>query len=535
MSDQELKIGVFADVEKARKSFNELTTQWKELRKELNATKAGTDDYNIAEKEFLKVANQRADWQKRLRTEIAKTRDEYFALGSELRRQTLPAMTSFSQIIQDAPYGIRGIGNNIEFLTQQLTMLSAKGVAVTRILKGMWSNIVGPAGLLLGVSIVTSLATVLSDKFAPSVSKVKEEQKKLNDEIEKEKRLREDIYRLQYETGEISSQKYINQIRSEIEELKKKRNELVSIWFLENKAFVAPTVSLRTPGFSTAGASATAVNKDLSSEEQLKMRDRKIKSLELTKQILDLQKILDGIDKKSERSSFEGLRSASSGVGLGEITYIKSIDDFLSYQKKHPTALVGMPDGSYKMAYQVSFMEFVQFGKVGSKVKTKDVENIDPAEMAKQIEEDTKKNLVRAESLYNSLFFDPLRAGFESLITGSKRFGDAIVESLKRMLAKLAEMAVFSGILSLLGFGGFMPIMGALSGLGNLGSPVSVTGGGVGNRPSSANVGYSQMTSNMMAGSSARATVVEVVGKLKSGDIYLSSKNYEAMQKAIKI
>ena len=205
MAENELKIDVTVDAEKSKKTFNELTTQWKELRKELYATKEGTVEYNIAEKEFLKVANQRSQWQTRFRTEIAKTRDEYFALGTELRRQTLPAMTSFSQIIQDAPYGIRGIGNNIEFLTQQFTQLSAKGLAIGQILKGMWSNIVGPAGLLLGVSIITSLATVLSDKFAPSVSKVKEEQKKLNEEIKKEKDLRDDILRLQYETGEISS------------------------------------------------------------------------------------------------------------------------------------------------------------------------------------------------------------------------------------------------------------------------------------------------------------------------------------------
>jgi len=80
--------------------------------------------------------------------------------GNDLRK-TNPAFISFNQVLQDAPYGIRGVGNNIQFLTQQFTQLRAGGSSTKEILKGIMQNALTPmGGLMLGVSAATSLLTI---------------------------------------------------------------------------------------------------------------------------------------------------------------------------------------------------------------------------------------------------------------------------------------------------------------------------------------------------------------------------------------
>jgi hypothetical protein len=69
----------------------------------------------------------------------------------------LPALTSVSQVIQDAPYGIRGVANNIQQLTSQFGYLSKSAGGSGAALKAMAGSFLGPAGILFAVSAVTSL------------------------------------------------------------------------------------------------------------------------------------------------------------------------------------------------------------------------------------------------------------------------------------------------------------------------------------------------------------------------------------------
>ena len=74
-----------------------------------------------------------------------------------LVKGAVPAMTSFSQVVQDAPFGIRGVANNIQQLTMQMGHLSANAGGTKKALAAMVSTLTGPAGILLAVSLVTSL------------------------------------------------------------------------------------------------------------------------------------------------------------------------------------------------------------------------------------------------------------------------------------------------------------------------------------------------------------------------------------------
>lgn len=75
----------------------------------------------------------------------------------------VPAVTEFSRIIQDAPFGIQGVANNIQQLTQQFGYLKQKTGSTSTALKAMLTTLTGPAGLLFAVSIITSLWVAYSN------------------------------------------------------------------------------------------------------------------------------------------------------------------------------------------------------------------------------------------------------------------------------------------------------------------------------------------------------------------------------------
>jgi DNA repair exonuclease SbcCD ATPase subunit len=66
----------------------------------------------------------------------------------------------FNRIIQDAPFGIIGIGNNIQQLTANFSQLKATSTSTGAALSSALSSIISPANLvLLGISALTSLWT----------------------------------------------------------------------------------------------------------------------------------------------------------------------------------------------------------------------------------------------------------------------------------------------------------------------------------------------------------------------------------------
>ena len=103
--------------------------------------------------------------------------------------------TEFNRIIQDAPFGIIGVGNNIQQLTANYAQYAAqvkiayaeqgKTATSTDILKGAVSSILSPVSLLsLGVSLATSAWTFYT-MWSQKASKADEEKKKTTDDARK--------------------------------------------------------------------------------------------------------------------------------------------------------------------------------------------------------------------------------------------------------------------------------------------------------------------------------------------------------------
>jgi len=167
-------------------------------------------------------------------------------------RGTTPALTSFSQVIQDAPYGIRGVANNIQQLTAQMGYLrqnaKAAGVSMRSALLGA---LVGPAGILLAVSVVTSALVAFGSSMGGATSKAKKLEKKLEDlnksfgielgynkELEKSLKLQgkstTDILneRRKILNAQIDSISVLITERQELLKIQKEANEIVSTWGL---------------------------------------------------------------------------------------------------------------------------------------------------------------------------------------------------------------------------------------------------------------------------------------------------------------
>ena len=97
------------------------------------------------------------------------------------------AMTAFSRTVQDAPFGIMGVSNNITNLTEQFGYLKNKTGSAKGALNAMLRDLKGFGGISLAISVATSLLLVFGDKIFKTKDKVKElkeEQEKLTQALD---------------------------------------------------------------------------------------------------------------------------------------------------------------------------------------------------------------------------------------------------------------------------------------------------------------------------------------------------------------
>jgi len=88
---------------------------------------------------------------------VDKTIQPINKMGKEVKVNAVPAVTEFSRVIQDAPFGIIGVANNIQQLTSNFGDLSRNAGGSKNALKAMLATSAGPSGILLAVSAITTL------------------------------------------------------------------------------------------------------------------------------------------------------------------------------------------------------------------------------------------------------------------------------------------------------------------------------------------------------------------------------------------
>lgn len=73
-------------------------------------------------------------------------------------------LTQFSRIAQDAPFGIIGIGNNLTATAESFGYLSQSAGGAGNALKAVGASLLGPGGVLLAISLVTTGLTVMAQQ-----------------------------------------------------------------------------------------------------------------------------------------------------------------------------------------------------------------------------------------------------------------------------------------------------------------------------------------------------------------------------------
>jgi hypothetical protein len=93
--------------------------------------------------------------------------------------QATTTLTNFSRVVQDAPFGIIGIANNIDPLIASFQSLKAQTGSAGGAMKALLGTLAGPAGLALGVSVVTSLLITFGDRLFNTGKKAEEAKEKI--------------------------------------------------------------------------------------------------------------------------------------------------------------------------------------------------------------------------------------------------------------------------------------------------------------------------------------------------------------------
>lgn len=219
---EQLKVGIGADtkglekgLKDAEKALSTFATRSKQIEAQLKknaieSSKLGAEisklelDYKkgtISQSDFgkgmLKLTNAEktlSNESKVLRSDLAKLNASSRDLGTKgmgtLKKGAAngaSAMTAFSRTVQDAPFGIMGVSNNITNLTEQFGYLKKQTGSAKGALKAMLKDLKGFGGITLAISLVTSAMLVFGDtlfKTKSEAEKLKEEQDKLTESLD---------------------------------------------------------------------------------------------------------------------------------------------------------------------------------------------------------------------------------------------------------------------------------------------------------------------------------------------------------------
>jgi hypothetical protein len=157
MAGGKLTVEIGADITDFEKKIKEVEFDIKELSKvKLDQLKLGLDTTQINSQ--IKDAKQNLN---SLKTTVKDTGTSFAGMTPKVANGG-NALMQFSRIAQDAPYGIMGIGNNITATAEAFSYLKQSTGSTGGALKALASSLMGTGGILLGVSLLTTGLTLLS-------------------------------------------------------------------------------------------------------------------------------------------------------------------------------------------------------------------------------------------------------------------------------------------------------------------------------------------------------------------------------------
>ena len=128
------------------------------LNTQLGKLTKGEKDYElvikkiaIQEERLIRIQAKRASVQGSVLGATQKT-TKVLNRQSDATGSATAATMELSRVVSDAPYGIRGMANNITQLVSQLGSASTKAGGLTAALRLMWKSLMGPLGVVFAIT-----------------------------------------------------------------------------------------------------------------------------------------------------------------------------------------------------------------------------------------------------------------------------------------------------------------------------------------------------------------------------------------------
>lgn len=228
LKDAEKALKVFADKSKSIESqlsknaiaSSKLGAEISKLNSDFKKGLVSQSAYDKQLKALTSSESKLSTESKTLRTNLSQLNASTRDLGSKgmgtLKKGAISgnsAMTAFSRTIQDAPFGIMGVSNNITNLTEQFGYLKNKTGSAKGALQAMLRDLKGFGGISLAISVATSLMLVFGDTLFKTKDKtkdLKEEQEKLTKALHDYEEQLDSVRKSQLIGGRASSKELTN-------------------------------------------------------------------------------------------------------------------------------------------------------------------------------------------------------------------------------------------------------------------------------------------------------------------------------------
>lgn len=243
-------------------------------------------------------------------------------LGGEIRANSAVA-TEFSRIVQDAPYGIIGVGNNITQLTQSFANLRAQTGSTSKALKMAFTGLFSGTNLLvLGISAVTTAFTL----YSMYSRKAKKDTEDLDDGTKRYIDTLEGVARAQAD-GAVNAQKDLAQLRLlysatqnqtlAMEDRRKAAEELIRQYPKQFEGLTAEKVLAGEAADAYDRLSKSLVATARASAVYSKVADNQAKILDKQLRIADLAAEQTRLQAQRDAQQAAAIRAQQQATGLG--------------------------------------------------------------------------------------------------------------------------------------------------------------------------------------------------------------------------
>jgi len=228
------------------------------------------------------------------------------------------AAMELGRVLSDAPYGIRGVANNLSQFASQMAFAAKSTGSLKLAVKDLFKALTGPLGILLAIQAVIAIF----EKMSMAKQKAKEDSEDLNKALKKE---------IQTLEGYVN---VLNHSNSSLEE----RNGAILSLISSDKKYIKSILE----GNETLSEQEQAVRALLMAEkDKLSITERRQRAEELNNTILkgevrtikEVQRDIDKLNKRYEEAATNASTSASAVSGyyetllLGEKNVIKALKE----------------------------------------------------------------------------------------------------------------------------------------------------------------------------------------------------------------